>query len=159
LKTATKNLYEAMFLVDSTLAGADWDGVLATIKNILAKAQVEIVSLEKWGERRLAYEINHKSKGTYIICYFRAEGPKIQDIERSVRLSEKIMRALILNTEDRPIEDLEKEPSAVQVEQKIDEQEYKLPQQEDTDDEPEQNETEQMDADEDAADSQEEETM
>jgi small subunit ribosomal protein S6 len=115
LKTVAKNLYEAMFLVDSNLAGSDWDGVLATIKNILERAQAEIVSLRKWGDRRLAYEINHKNKGTYILCYFRADGNRIQDIERNVRLSERIMRVLILNAENRKIEDIKKDISDVQV--------------------------------------------
>jgi len=121
LKTVAKRLYEAMFLVDSNLAASDWDGVLATIKNILSRAQAEIVSLKKWGERRLAYEINHKSKGTYILCYFRVDGYRIPDIERNVQLSEQIMRVLIVNTENRTIKDIEKDPPAVQAEEHKDE--------------------------------------
>ena len=110
MKTIAKKLYEAMFLVDSALAGSDWDGVIATIKNMLQRAEAEIVSLRKWADRRLAYEIDHKSKGTYILCYFRADGSRIRDIERNVRLSERIMRVLILSTENHTIEDIEREP-------------------------------------------------
>lgn len=106
-KVATK-LYEAMFLVDSALATADWDGVIETIKGILQKADAEIVSLAKWGERRLAYEIDHKARGTYLLCYFRAQGNKIQGIERDVQLSERIMRVLILSAEQQRIEDVKK---------------------------------------------------
>jgi len=95
LETVVKKLYEAMFLVDSALA-ADWDGTVASIKDILQRSDVEIVSIEKWDERKLAYEINGKSRGTYILCYFRAEGGSIRDIERTVQLSEQIMRVLIL---------------------------------------------------------------
>jgi small subunit ribosomal protein S6 len=100
-------LYEAMFLVDSAEATTDWDGVTATIKNILEKASAEIVSIRKWDDRKLAYEINGKGKGTYILCYFRAEGSKLRDIERDIQLSERIMRALILCAEHRQIEDIE----------------------------------------------------
>jgi len=92
-------LYEAMFLVDSDEAAADWDGVNAVIKNILEKAGAEIVSIRKWDDRKLAYEIKGKSKGTYILCYFRAEGGRLRDIERDVQLSERIMRVLILCAE------------------------------------------------------------
>jgi small subunit ribosomal protein S6 len=94
-------LYEAMFLVDSAEAATDWDGITAVIKNILGKAGAEIVSLRKWDERKLAYEISGKGKGTYILCYFRAEGGKIRDIERDIQLSERIMRVLILCAEHR----------------------------------------------------------
>lgn len=103
-------LYEAMFLVDSAEATTDWDGVTATIKNILEKAGAEIVSIRKWDDRKLAYEINGKGKGTYILCYFRAAGSKLRDIERDIQLSERIMRALILCAEHRQAEDVEMGP-------------------------------------------------
>ena len=101
-------LYEAMFLVDSGEAATDWDGINATIKTILEKAGAEIVSTRKWDERKLAYAINGKGKGTYILCYFKAEGGKLQGIEKDIQLSERIMRALILCAEDRPVQDIEK---------------------------------------------------
>lgn len=101
-------LYEAMFLVDSGEAATDWDGINATIKNILEKAGAEIVSMRKWDERKLAYPINGKGKGTYILCYFKAEGSKLQGIEKDIQLSGRIMRALILCAENRPVEDIEK---------------------------------------------------
>jgi small subunit ribosomal protein S6 len=96
-----------MFLVDSAEATTDWDGVTATIKNILEKAGAEIVSIRKWDDRKLAYEINGKGKGTYILCYFRAAGSKLRDIERDIQLSERIMRVLILCAEHRQAEDVE----------------------------------------------------
>jgi small subunit ribosomal protein S6 len=98
LETVAKKLYEAMFLVDSQQA-ADWDEINKTIKNILNRSEAEIVSIKKWDERKLAYEIRGQSRGTYILCYFRADGGKIKTIEKDVRLSERIMRVLILNAE------------------------------------------------------------
>lgn len=104
MKTIAKRLYEAMFLVDS--AEADWDRISGVIKKILEKAGAKIVSMKKWDERRLAYEINGKSRGTYVLCYFRADGQKIRQVERDARLSEAIMRVLILGTEGRDEEDI-----------------------------------------------------
>ena len=156
MKTVAKKLYEAMFLVDSNLAGSDWDGVLTTIKNILERAQAEIVSLRKWGDRRLAYEINHKNKGTYILCYFRADGFRIQDIERNVRLSEQIMRVLILNAENQEIGDIEKDISDMRAGKHKEQAAQDAEEQQQTDNnEVEQDEAEQTDT-EDTFDSQEE---
>jgi len=98
----TKKLYEAMFLIDSAQAGSDWDGTMAAVKRVLKRADAEIAYLEKWVDRKLAFEIAHKTRGTYILCYFRAEGSKIAGIEKDVNLSEQIMRVLILTAEDRP---------------------------------------------------------
>ena len=111
----SKKLYEAMFLVDSAQA-ADWDATIATLKDVLKRADAEIVSIRKWDDRRLAYEIGRKNRGMYILCYFRADGEKVQEIERAVQLSERIMRVLILSTEQMTAEDIEKDTPASRTE-------------------------------------------
>ena len=108
MKAAVKRLYEAMFLVDS-VTQTDWDKTNKAIQKILQKAGAEIVSIKKWDERRLAYEINGKNRGTYILCYFHADGQKIRQIERDAQLSELILRALVLGTEGRSKEDIEQD--------------------------------------------------
>lgn len=108
MKTITKKLYEGMFLVDSSIATSDWDGTQASIKNILEKAEAEIVLIKRWDERRLAYDIDGHSRGTYILCYFKVDGERIHDIERDVQLSEQILRVLILCGEHLGEEDIEK---------------------------------------------------
>lgn len=110
METAVKKLYEAMFLVDSAQA-PDWDAVVKTVKTILKRSDVEIVSIRNWAERKLAYEINHKNRGAYALCYFRAECDKIRNIEKDVQLSEQIMRVLILSAETREKEALEGDDS------------------------------------------------
>jgi small subunit ribosomal protein S6 len=105
-----------MFLVDSAEAGMDWDGVIASITKILDKVKAEIVSIRKWDDRRLAYDIRRVSRGTYILTYFRVEGQNIQEIEKSVQLSERIIRVLILNAEGMSAADIEKETPAARAE-------------------------------------------
>jgi small subunit ribosomal protein S6 len=116
LETAVKKLYEGLFLIDSALAASDWDGINALIKNILEKNDAEIVSMRKWDERKLAYDINRKSRGTYILVYFKAPGGSVRIIERDVRLSERVLRLLILNAEAMSKEDIEKDTPAMLLE-------------------------------------------
>jgi small subunit ribosomal protein S6 len=116
LETAVKKLYEGLFLIDSAQAASDWDGINALIKNILEKNDAEIVSMRKWDERKLAYDINRKSRGTYILVYFKAPGGSVRIIEREIRLSERVLRLLILNTEAMSKEDIEKDTPVMLVE-------------------------------------------
>ena len=118
METVAKRLYEGMFLVDSAQAAADWDGTLSVISNILQRAEAEVVSMRKWQERKLAYEIDHKTRGTYILCYFKAEGARIAGIEKDVLLSEKVMRVLVLGTEKRPPEMIERDATLAESEDK-----------------------------------------
>jgi small subunit ribosomal protein S6 len=116
LETMVKKLYEGMFLVDSADAASDWDGVLRTIRTVLDRADAELVSMRKWDERKLAYDIDGKSRGTYILCYFRAEGSRIAGVERDVQLNDRLMRALILNAEHMSQADIDKATPAEMAE-------------------------------------------
>jgi len=117
LKMIDRRLYEGLFLIDSAKAAADWDGVLTAATTILERAGAEIVSIRKWGERRLAYQIKGVERGTYILTYFNVDGQKISQIERDVQLSELIMRALILKAGHRNKQDIDRQSAAMQVEQ------------------------------------------
>ena len=108
MKTAVKRLYEGMFLVDSALAASDYQKVLDEIKRVLDRAGAEVVSQKKWDERRLCYEINRKSRGTYILTYFNCETGHISGIERDVQLSELLTRVLILRADFMTSEDIER---------------------------------------------------
>jgi small subunit ribosomal protein S6 len=112
LKTVSKRLYEAMFLVDSGKAASDWNGIQKVITNILERADGEVVSIKRWDERKLAYEIGGHSRGTYVLCYFRGNGRRNADIERSFQLSEQIIRVLILCADHVKPEDIEKDAPA-----------------------------------------------
>jgi small subunit ribosomal protein S6 len=116
LETVTKQLYEGMFLVDVAKASSDWDGVISFLTRILEKAEAEIISIRKWDDRKLAYNIKSQSRGVYIICYFKVDGTKIQEIEKNIRLSEQVMRLLILNAEQMTQEDIERDTPALKAE-------------------------------------------
>jgi small subunit ribosomal protein S6 len=111
LDVETKKLYEAMFLVDAAAAASDWDGLEESVRKILSRNQAEVVSLKKWDERRLAYDVQGKSRGTYILCYFHSDGGGVAGIEKDVRLSEKVMRVLILRVVPGMVESDERKVS------------------------------------------------
>ncbi len=116
METVTKRLYEGMFLVDSAEAARDWDGLLKVIDTILSRSEAEIVSVRKWDERPLAYEIGKVARGTYILAYFRVDAQRIREIEREIKLSERIMRALILSTEQMSEDDIAKDTPSTRLE-------------------------------------------
>ena len=113
MDTVAKRLYECLFLIDAAEAASDWDGVTEMIKRILEKGGAEIVSLRKWDDRRLAYDINGKDRGIYILAYFNAPTAAISGIERDFRLSERIMRAMIIRGDQLTQADIDKETPAM----------------------------------------------
>jgi small subunit ribosomal protein S6 len=116
LETVTKRLYEAMFLVDSAEAAADWQGINEHIRKVFERNDAKVVNIHKWDERPLAYEIMGRNRGTYILVYFNSPSDRIASIERDSQLSERIMRVLILRADHVTKEDMEKETPAMMVE-------------------------------------------
>ncbi|MGC8640930.1 MAG: 30S ribosomal protein S6 [Isosphaeraceae bacterium] len=90
------NTYEGMFLLDSAKAAAAWDDTVKHVHDILTKHSSEIVASRQWDERRLAYPIAGHKKGTYLLTYFKTDGSMLKEIVADCRLSDLIIRELIL---------------------------------------------------------------
>ena len=85
-----------MFLLDSTKAAAAWDDTVKHVHDILTKHHSEIVASRQWDERRLAYSVDGHKKGTYLLTYFRTGGENLKDIVADCKLSDVILRELVL---------------------------------------------------------------
>ncbi|MBX3365367.1 MAG: 30S ribosomal protein S6 [Phycisphaeraceae bacterium] len=86
--------YEVMFLLSQAVA-ADFGAAIAHINDLLTRANAQVLAMQKWDERRLAYEIQKQRRGVYILAYIKAPNDHMASFERDCNLSEKIMRTLI----------------------------------------------------------------
>lgn len=98
MATATANLYEVMFLIGQSTA-SNLAGVLEHINHLVERSEGEVVAMQKWDERRLAYEIDKQKRGLYILAYLKLAGEAVAGFERDCTLSEMITRTLILRAE------------------------------------------------------------
>ena len=89
------NSYECLFIVDVT-AGDDVTNATVNKFMSLVEANAEVVDVAKWGKRRLAYPINDKAEGYYVIVTFKSEPAFIAEIERRFNIDETIMRYLVV---------------------------------------------------------------
>ncbi len=100
------NQYEAMFVFDPAF-GSAFDKCEAEIRRLMERAQAEILFCRKWDERRLAYRIKKCKRGVYVLVYFKAPPDKIAPLERDAKLSEHILRLLVLRTDHMTREAME----------------------------------------------------
>lgn len=87
-------LYEGLFLM-SPSAGGDLAGAVEFVREMLDRAGAEILTIQKWDDRKLAYAVRGQKRGTYILALFRVGGVQIANIERDCNLSEQVSRVLI----------------------------------------------------------------
>ena len=100
------NTYEAMFLLDSAKVAVSWDDAVRHVHDILTKHNAEIVASRQWDERRLAYGVEGHKKGTYLLTYFKTQGADLLEISADCRLSELILRELILKVHPKLVDHL-----------------------------------------------------
>ncbi|MEX2287331.1 MAG: 30S ribosomal protein S6 [Planctomycetaceae bacterium] len=92
----TENLYEGMFLLDSGKFAADHDGTANQVIGILEKAGATVVAHRPWQDGRLAYAIDGHRKGVHYLSYFRMKTDGLKDVTRACKLSDVIIRHLII---------------------------------------------------------------
>ncbi len=92
----TENLYEGMFLLDSGKFAADHDGTANQVIGILEKAGATVVAHRPWQDGRLAYPIDGHRKGVHYLSYFRMKTDALKDVARACKLSDVILRHLII---------------------------------------------------------------
>lgn len=95
-----QRLYETMVIVDSNKAKENYEQIEAEVLECITRHGAEIVKCIKWDDRRLAYEIKRIKRGLYLLIHFNADPGAIAAIDRQFRLSETVLRALILVDED-----------------------------------------------------------
>ena len=106
MSTSTKPAYEAMFLISQGEA-VDLAGVVDHITDCLTRHGAELISMRKWDERRLAYEIDKQRRGVYLLAYFSCEGPDIGNIERDLTLSERVMRHMFIRADHITMDEMQ----------------------------------------------------
>lgn len=113
-----KNVYEAMFLFPSS-ALANLQAAVDHVLQILERTHAEIISMRKWDERKLAYEIKGNKRGVYFLVFFRAPAENMNHFERDCNLSELLLRSMVLRAEHVTAEQMESIEGRAQLEDEI----------------------------------------
>lgn len=91
--------YEALVIVDSALEEADIERAVERFLDVIKTSGGEVTNVDKWGTRRFAYEIDHRKEGYYFVAAFRAEEQVVDDLKRTVQISDEFIRSKIVRPE------------------------------------------------------------
>lgn len=103
--------YELMYILRPDLGEEMVDQAIAKYQNLLREQGAEDIEIQHRGKRRLAYEIQRQREGVYIQMNYKAPGSHVAPIERSMRLSEDVIRYLTLKQE---VPEVTPEPAEVE---------------------------------------------
>ena len=89
--------YETLFVINPELDEERIKAVIEKYTNLLKEQGAEVVSVDQWGRRRLAYEIRKYREGSYVLINFDAEPEALKELERIFRIDSDILRFIIVN--------------------------------------------------------------
>ena len=92
--------YELMFIIDPTLEDEKKEATVETVKGII-EADGTVGEVDVWGLRKLAYPIQKKNEGYYVVVTFQASPEVPKELDRRLRISEVVMRHLIINKDEQ----------------------------------------------------------
>ena len=96
VSTTKENLYEGMFLVNSSHFANDPDASTEAIMAILERAGATVVAHRPWQDGKLAYEIEGQRKGLHYLVCFRMPGAGMEVITRQCHLSDVVLRQMVI---------------------------------------------------------------
>jgi small subunit ribosomal protein S6 len=90
------NQYEALYIITPELTEEATKAMVEKFQTIVTSNGGEVVSTDEWGKRRLAYAIDYKTEGYYVLMNFGGSPELPKELERNLKIDEGILRYLIV---------------------------------------------------------------
>jgi small subunit ribosomal protein S6 len=98
-------LYESIFIIHPELNEEDVEEHVRRVETLLTRLGAEILRTERWGKKRLAYEIDKHRYGYYVLLRLRGNSSILPELERHYRLTEGIIKSLVIRLKAEPKEE------------------------------------------------------
>lgn len=130
--------YEFVYIISPEIEQEDLESATDKVGQMIVDRGGQVLLLESWGRRRLAYPIQKFHEGYYMVAQVQLEPGTISELKERLALSEEVIRYLLVRTEDKAVEPLAAQPA----EEPLQEEPEEEPQQEEVEEEPEEEEVE-----------------
>ncbi|HMF57010.1 MAG TPA: 30S ribosomal protein S6 [Pyrinomonadaceae bacterium] len=97
---AENRAYEVLLIVDTDTPGDEFTRLTETLQQIITDQGGVIVKAENMGRRQLAYPINRKNEGNYLLLEIEGTGREIAELERRMRVNDQIIRYITVRVDE-----------------------------------------------------------
>jgi small subunit ribosomal protein S6 len=94
------NNYEVMFIIEAALEQDKKEAAIEMVKEVIS-AGGEVGKVNVWGNRKLAYPINKKNEGFYAVIEFAGKADLPKELDRRLKISDSIIRHIIINKDEK----------------------------------------------------------
>lgn len=93
--------YEIGFIMNPESTEEEVKKVIDSITQIIVKSNGKVESVDEWGRRKFQYPIEKHREGLYVFINANSDGSDLIEVERRLKLTEKVMRFLVLRIDDK----------------------------------------------------------
>ena len=104
--------YETVVILDNKLEEAPLEEEITSIEGLIASNQGEVVDTERWGSRKLSYEINDVHQGFFTLIRFEGEPGLVDVLDRTFKLNDRVLRHMTKRVRKHPAHVYEKAAEA-----------------------------------------------
>ena len=90
------NQYEVMYVVDAALEDSARSELINRFNELVVKNGGEVERVDEWGKRRLAYAIDYKTEGYYVLMSFTSDAAFPKELDRVLGITTGVMRSMIV---------------------------------------------------------------
>ena len=94
------NKYEVLYVIDAGMEDQARSELIAQFGELMTNNGATVEKVDEWGKRRLAYPINFKNEGYYVLVNFTAAPEFPRELERNFEINENIMRYLVTRVDE-----------------------------------------------------------
>ena len=94
------NSYDVIFILDPAFTEDGVEAEIATVRDVVARMGGEVPEVQKWGKKRLAYEVKKRKEGHYVLMKVGGLPGVVADLERHFRLTEPVLKGMVFRAED-----------------------------------------------------------
>lgn len=95
------NKYEVVYIIDPAVEEEARKELVAKFNALIADNGGVVDKVEEWGKRRLAYAIDYKTEGYYVLVNFQAESELPKELERNLQISDSVIRYQVIKLLER----------------------------------------------------------
>lgn len=88
--------YEIMYIINPNVLEEGREALISKLTELLTANGANILKTDRWGERKLAYLIDKKKTGFYVLTTFEIDGTKLAEVESKLNITEDVMRYIIV---------------------------------------------------------------
>lgn len=95
------NKYEILYVIDALISEEDIAANIQKFEDLVTKHKGNVLNVDKWGKKSLAYPINYKTEGYYVLMDFESAPDFPLELERIMKITEPVIRYMVVRKDEK----------------------------------------------------------